>query len=165
MVTAATQTRSSTSTCTKSRVDVILDLFCGDLVAFIARELMTRERAINWLRDLTDVLILEAVDHFQVKVTFPAGTEIGLDYEVSDDGRIKATDASGGFSTSFIPPGSLLSLVIRWRANAPRLEAAQRLLHDRGWGPAMMLGVSGAPERAYSEGGYGVYRRFAGDWQ
>lgn len=164
MVATSTYTRSSTSTCTSSRVEAVLDLFCGDLVAFIARDLLTETRAKGWLRDLRDVLVLEAVEHFQVKITFPNGTKRGLDYQVSDDGRIRATDASGGFSAAFIPVGSKLRLSIGWRARAPKLERARRLLRGRGWGPSSspMLDVSGPPDRAFSDGGYGVHRRFAG---
>jgi hypothetical protein len=160
-----TRTASSSSTCTKSRVEVVLDLFCGDLAAFIARGLMTREVAADWLRDLSDVLVFEAVERFQVKVTLPSRRTIALDYEVSDDGRIRNSDASGGFSTTSIPAGSSLAVVLRWRANAPRIEAARKLLRERGWGVGSMLDAAGTPDRAYSEGGYGVYRRMIGDWQ
>src|ERR1051326_6982382 len=108
------RTTTSTSTCTKSRVEAVLDLFCGDLCGFIARGLMDRDRAIDWLRDLSGVLILEAVERFQVKITTPNGRELALDYEVSDDGRLKNSDASGGFSTTSIPTVSGFSLVVRW---------------------------------------------------
>ena len=159
------RTATSTTTCTKSRVEAVLDLFCGDLCAFIARGLMDRERATGWLRDLTDVLVLEAVERFQIKITLPNGYELGLDYEVSDDGRLRGSNASGGFSTVSIPTGSSLALVVRWRANAPHLDAARRLLHERGWGPGSVLDATGSPDRAYAEGGYGVYRRIVGGWQ
>jgi hypothetical protein len=160
-----THTATSTSTCTKSRVEAVLDLFCGDLCAFIARDLMSRDRATHWLRDLTDVLVLEAVERFQVKITTPSGHERALDYEVSDDGQIRGSSASGGFSTVSIPSGSSLALVVRWRADAPHVEAARRLLRERGWGPGTVLDATGSPDRAYAEGGYGVYRRMIGGWQ
>jgi hypothetical protein len=160
-----TRTATSSSTCTKSRVETVLDLFCGDLAAFIARGLMTREVAVGWLRDLSDVLVFEAVERFQVKVTLPSGGKLALDYEVSDDGRIRNSDASGGFSSTSIPAGSSFAVVVRWRANAPRFEAARKLLRDRGWGAGSMLDAEGTPDRAYSEDGYGVYRRMIGNWQ
>lgn len=159
------RTVSSATTCTKSRVEAVLDLFCGDLCAFIARELMTRDCANDWLRDLGDVLELEAVERFQVKITPPGRRSFALDYEVSDDGRILNSDASGGFSTTWVPGDSELSLVVRWRPNAPRVAAARELLRSRGWGIGTMLESSGSPERAYADGGYGFYRRTLGDWQ
>lgn len=164
MVATTTRTRSATSTCTKSRVDAVLDLFTGDLAAFIARDLVGKDSAIEWLNDITDVLVLESVERFQIKITFPNGKTIGLDYEVSDDGRVKNTDASGGFSTSSIPDGSTVYPVIRWRANAPQLEAARKLLRDRGWGPGSMVEGTSAIDRAYADGGYAIVRRFAGEW-
>lgn len=165
MVATATQTISSTSAFTKSRVEAVLSLVLGDVASFISRELMTRERAIAWLRDLTDVLELEAVKRFQVKVTFPDARQIGLDYEVVDDGRIKASDESGGFSAFFIPAGSSVALIIDLRENAPRKAEALQLLQNRGWGPGMLLEASGSPDRAYADGGYAVVRRLAGNWE
>ena len=126
-----TQTRSATTTTTTTRVDTVLSFFTADLVGFIANDLLKKEVAIEWLRDLKDVLVLEAVERFQVKATFPSGKAIGLDYEVSDDGSIKNTDASGGFSTMGIPAGSKLGLVVRWRSTAPGLEKARELLRAR----------------------------------
>lgn len=161
---SASKTRTQTSTCTQSRVDAVLDVFCGDLAAFIARELISRDRAVDWLRDLSAVLVMEALERFQVKVTFPGGRVIGLDYEVADDGRIQSSDECGGFSLASFPEGVTLTLVVRWRTGAPRFEEARRFLRERGWGPASMLEAEGAPDRAYAEGGYGVYRRTIGEW-
>lgn len=162
---AASQTRSATSTTTSSRVNAVLDLFFGDLVAFVARKMLGTERAKAWLRDLTDALVMEAVERFQVKITLPNGKELGLDYEVSDDGSLRGSDTSGGFSTSLIPADSNLALVLRWRADAPRVEEARTLLRSRGWGVGSLLETAGAPERAYADNGYGLKRRFAGDWE
>lgn len=160
-----TRTATGTSTCTKSRIEAVLDLFCGDLAAFIARGLITRDVAADWLRDLTDVLAFEAIERFQIKATLPSGRNLALDYEVSDDGRIRNSDSSGGFSTTAIPAGSSLTVVVRWRVGAPRIEAARKLLRERGWGVGSMLDAAGGPDRTYSEGGYGVYRRMIGEWQ
>ena len=165
MVATGTQTYSSTGAFTKSRVETVLGLVLGDVASFISRDLITRERAIAWLRDLTDVLELEAVKRFQVKVTFPDGRQIGLDYEVVDDGSIKSSDESGGFSAFFIPAGSRVALIIDWRENAPRKAEAERLLQNRGWGPGTLLEASGSPDRAYADGGYAVVRRLAGNWE
>jgi len=127
---------------------------------------MTREIAVGWLRDLSDVLRLRGSRTVPGQGSrLPSGGKLALDYEVSDDGRIRNSDASGGFSTTSIPAGSSLAVVVRWRANAPRIEAARKLLRDRGWSIGSMLDAAGTPDRAYSEGGYGVYRRMVGDWQ
>lgn len=160
-----TMTRSSTSTCTKSRIEAVLDLFCGDLVAFICRGILAKERSSRWLKDISDVLALEAVERFQVKVTFPSSEQVALDYQVADDGRVKQSGTSGGFSTAFIPDGSTISLHVNWRAKAPKFEQARKLLRDRGWGTGSLLVTTGAPERAYGDGGYGIERRFVGDWK
>lgn len=160
----ATKTRSATSTCTKSRVEAILDLFLGDVAAFVARGFLRQQSAVEWYRDLADVLLLEAVQRFQIKVTLPDGSERALDYEVSDDGRIGASDGSGGFPTHWVPSGSKLSLVLSWRTGAPKLAEARELLRARGWGVGTMLEASSAVERTYSKDGYGVYRRIVGDW-
>lgn len=162
--TTQTRTASTSSTCTKSRVETVLDMFCGDLCAFIARGFLSRDNAVEWLRDLGDVLVLEVVDRFQVKITFPRGGQIALDYEVSDDGKLRGSDPSGGISTTSIPDGSDVSVVVSWRKNAPRLAAARKLLQDRGWGPGSILAATGAVDRAFAEGGYGVYRRTVGAW-
>lgn len=160
-----TMTRSATSTCTKSRVDAVLDLFCGDLVAFICEGLLRQETSERWLRDISDVLCLEALDRFQLKITPPGGQAIALDYRISDDGRIKGSATSGGFSTGFIPKGSTVSIVVRWRTSAPKLAEARKLLSERGWGTGTLITTTGDPERAYADGGYGLERRFAGDWK
>ncbi len=162
---SASKTRTQTSTCTRSRVEAVLDIFLGDLVAFISRGLISRDRAAEWLRDLQDILVMEAVERFQVKVDFPGGGVSGLDYEVADDGRIQSSDPCGGFSLASFPDDVRLTLVVRWRTGAPRYEEARRLLRERGWGPATMLDAEGGPDRAYAEGGYGVYRRTIGEWR
>lgn len=159
-----TKTRSATSTCTKSRVEAILDLFLGDVAAFIARGMVSPERASGWIRDLVDVLVLEAVERFQIKVTLPDGRQLALDYEVSDDGRVGASDSCGGFASHWIPADSTVNIVVRWRTTAPRYEEARKLLRDRGWGPSTMLDASSAVERTYSKDGYGVHRRTVGQW-
>ena len=163
--TSATRTRSATSTCTASRVEAVLDIFLGDVVGLIARGLVSRDRAIDWLRDLTDVLVLEAVERFQVKITLAGGQEIALDYEVSDDGQIRGGADCGGFACHWIPTNAAVRLVIRWRTDAPRYAAARELLRERGWGAATMLDASGSPERAFAKDGYGFHRRLLGEWQ
>ena len=160
--TTTTRSRSATSTCTTSRVDAVLDVFLGDVAGFISHGLMTRERASDWLRDLVDVLDLEAVERFQVKITVPGGKVAALDYEVSDDGSISGADGCGGFSSHWIPANSGVALVIRWRTQAPKLAAARALLQARGWGAGSMLDASGAADRTYSKSGYGLYRRTIG---
>lgn len=165
MYATASKTRSATSTCTATRVDAVLDLFLGDVAAFIARGLVSRERATDWLRDLVDVLLLEAVERFQIKVTLPSGAQIGLDYTVSDDGSIAGSDGCGGFSTHWIPANASLTLVIRWRTSAPKYEEARALLRARGWGPATILDASGASDRTFAKDGYGLHRRTIGEWR
>lgn len=162
--TTTTKTRSASSTCTTTRVEAVLDLFLGDVAAFIARGMVTSDRAKGWFRDLSDVLVLEAVERFQLKLALPDGTERALDYEVSDDGRIGATEGAGGFASHWIPADAKVTLVIRWRTGAAKLEEARRLLNSRGWGPTSMLDASSAAERTYSKDGYGVYRRTVGTW-
>src|SRR5262245_35862941 len=115
----STVTRAATSTCTASRVETVLDFVLGDLVAFIARGVLTQERAVDWLRDLRDILMLEAVQRFQIKVTLPDGRQLAKDYEVSDDGSIGAHDGCGGFSSHWIPANASVNLVVRWRPDAP----------------------------------------------
>jgi len=161
----STATRSATTTCTASRVEAVLDLFLGDVVAFIARGLVTQDRAVGWLRDLRDILLLEAVERFQLKLTLPDGSERALDYEVSDDGRIGSSDGCGGFSSYWIPANSSIRLIVQWRADAPNYAEAHRLLQSRGWGPAKMLGGSSTSDRTLSNDGYGLRRRTIGDWE
>lgn len=161
---AATLTRSSTSTCTKSRVDAVLTIALGDIAAFVAKGLLSREQAVGWINDLTDVALLEAVERFQVKLRLPDGTFYGLDYQVSDDGSIASKGTAGGFSVHWIPAGTSVTLVVKWRDRAPKLEEARRLLRGRGWGPASILEAKGEPDRGYAKDGYGVYRRTVGEW-
>ena len=160
-----TRTRSAVSTCTAARVDAVLDLVLGDLVGLIARGLVSRERAADWLRDLTDVLLLQAVERFQVKISLPGGSTIGVDYEVFDDGRLRATAACGGFASHWIPWNAQVSLVVGWRHDSLNYPAARRLLQGRGWGAATLLEASGEPERVFAKDGYGFSRRMLGDWQ
>ena len=165
MYASATKTRSASSTCTASRVEAVLDELLGDLVGLIARDLLTRERAVEWLGDLQDVLVLEAVERFQIKIKLPSGEELALDYEVSDDGSIGEGESCGGFSSHWIPADAQVTLVVRWRTDAPRYEEARRLLRSRGWGPATMLDAAGTVERSFARDGYGVHRRTVGEWQ
>lgn len=160
----ATKTRSTSGTCTAARVEAALAPFLGDLVSFLASGLLSRERMADWYRDLFDVLALEAIARFQIKVLLPNGIERALDYEVSDDGRISGGDLCGGFSTQWIPPTARVSLVLRYRLDAPKLAEAQVLLKRRGWGDGKMLDVTGSPDRSYSKDGYGFYRRTVGEW-
>ncbi len=159
-----TKTRSATSTCTKSRVETVLAVFLGDVTGFICRDLLTRERALSWKQDLTDVLQLEAVERFQVKLTLPDGTQRALDYQISDNGQISEADECGGISAHWIPAGTTLALTVRWRTGAPKLEEARRILRERGWGTGSLLEATGSPDRTYSKDGYGLYRRTVGDW-
>jgi len=160
-----TRSRSATSSCTESRVEATLDVFCGDLAAFICRGILARERANNWLRDLSEVLVLEAVNRFQVKVALPSGRQVALDYEVSDDGQISRADGCGGFASHWIPLNARISLVVDLRATSPNLAEASRLLESRGWGDGDILDAPGAVDRCYSKDGYGFQRRLVGEWQ
>ena len=162
---SATRTRSTTSSCTRSRVKAVLDLFLGDAVALHCRGLISKERLHGWVRDLIDVLVLEAVERFQIKLTFPTGRQIAIDYEVSDDGTILGDDSCGGFSVHWLPAGTAVSLVLRWRENAPGTERARQLLRARGWGAGSMMSASGNPDHVYSLDGYGFKRRMVGEWQ
>lgn len=162
--TTTTKSRSATTTCTKSRVAAVLDVFLGDLVGLMCREVLATERAVRWVRDLGDVLVLEAVQRFQVKLTLPDGSLRALDYEVSDTGKISTSDGCGGFATYWIPKATRVGLVLEWREDAPRLAEARKLLQHRGWGTGTLLEADGAPDRAYSKDGYGFYRRTVGEW-
>lgn len=163
MATSISRTRGITTTSTAARVKAVLDLFGADVVGFVVQGLMSKERMVDWLGDLHAVLVLDAVERFQVKIAYPDGRLSALDYEVSDDGSIGNSDESGGFSTSSLPVGSTASLLVRWRVNAPRLEEAREVLRARGWGVGTMLEATGPAERAYADGGYGVYRRTVGE--
>lgn len=162
---SATMTRSATSTCTASRVDAVLDVFFGDAIALCCRDFLSKDRLKKWGSDLVAVLLLEAVERFQIKLTLPSGEKLALDYTVSDDGSAVGADGCGGFSVHWLPAGTQVSLVISWRANAPKLAQAQKVLNDRGWGPATMLDATGATERTYSKDGYALQRRMVGSWQ
>mgnify|MGYP001340760884 CR=1 FL=1 len=163
--TASARSRSSTSTCTASRVEAVLARFLGDAAGFIARGLVSSDRAATWFRDLRDVLILEAVERFQIGITLPDGRKSALDYEVSDDGSVAQNDGCGGFATHWIPEGARVTLVILWRTHAKRYEEARKLLQDRGWGRGSMLEASSTTfERAFSQGGYSLKRRVIGEW-
>lgn len=146
-------------------MDAVLDFFLGDAVALCCRGFLSKERLLDWARDLVDVLLLEAVERFQVKLTPPGGGQLALDYEVSDDGSVTGNDGCGGFSAQWLPAGTKVNLVLRWRANAPKLAEARKLLDERGWGSATMLEATGSPDRTYSKDGYGLHRRIVGNWQ
>lgn len=166
-MTALTRVKSASlsSTCTRSRVQEVLVNVLGDAIALQCRGLISKERLDRWDRDLTDVLLLEAVEKFQIKVTLPDGQERGIDYAVFDDGRISTSDSCGGFSVAGLPADASVSLLVRWREGAPKREEARRLLNARGWGTGSMLEAAGPSDRAYSKEGYGVNRRLIGDWE
>lgn len=159
-----TKTRTETSTCTTSCVEAVLDLFLGDVAGFIARGLVTQQRALEWQRDLTDVLLLEAVERFQIKITLPGGRQIALDYEVSDDGSIASADGCGGFSSHWIPANATTSLVVHWRLQAPARADAWKLLQGRGWGVGSLVTATASVDRVFTKDGYGLYRRTLGEW-
>lgn len=161
---AIARTRTASSTYTRSRAVAVLDLFVGDVAAFLSRGLVSRDAATGWYRDLLDVLDMEAVQRFQLKIAVPGSSARALDYEVSDDGLIGRADESGGFASYWMPPGTTVNLVLSLRQGAPRAEEARDLLRQRGWGVGTMLDAAGAPDRSYAQDGYGFRRRIVGEW-
>lgn len=157
---STTYASSTTSTCTASRAEAVLDKVLDDLVALqtCLPTALPKDQLIGWLRDILSVLVLEAAESVEVQLTLPDGTRRGLRYVVSDDGSLAEDGASGGINYYMLPESTRATLFMKLRQGQPA-DRAREYLRKRGW-TFNGVALEGSPgrDRTYSRDGYGLTR-------
>lgn len=165
MAATSTITASRTNTFTEARVRYVMAKIHDDLIVMAACNLLTYERANKWQDDLSAVLLLEAVELFQIKLARPDGAPAAVTYRLSDDGSLAEDSASGGINWYGQPKGTTANIVVRLR-DGRKKEAALAELERRGWSfNGSVLEDEGVRDRAYSVSGYGFTRNKIGKVQ
>lgn len=166
MASTYTSTLSRSSTFTEARVHYVMNKVLEDLVLLAALDFATLEQVKKWTAEVTTVLLLEAVEKFQIKLTRPSGEVAAVTYDIVSDGSISEDAKSGGLNYFSLPAGTKASIVIRLLDGARKRPDAVEYLKGRGWSfTGSLLEDQGTRDRAYSSSGWGVTRTTAGKWQ
>jgi hypothetical protein len=159
-----TITASRTNTFTQARVRHVMASVFEDFIAMTFSTVLELERVQGWEADLTHVMILEALESFQIQFTKPDGTKVGVGYRVSDDGSVSENAPAGGINYYLLPKGTHVALVLHLRGHAPKRKEALAYLRRRDWAFNGRLMEAGRHDRAYSSEGYGLVRERLGTW-
>lgn len=137
-----------------------------DLTAMKNAGLITSTQVEEWHDDLLFVLLAEAGELFQIKITPPGGAVVAVEYRVADDGRSLQDSRAGGINFEQFPKGTSASLVLRYRENAPSLGRVRQYLASRGWGTnGQIVQGDAAQDRVYAKNNWGLTRGRIGDWK
>jgi hypothetical protein len=161
-----TQSYSRTSTYTDSRACVVMKKALNDIIGLFTTDLITKDTALKWYKDILYVLSKEAADFFEIQFRSSSLEQCGIRYEISDDGYIYEDSESGGIDYYGLPNDTQVYLFLKIRTNSPNYdEVLQELENNRGWGTnGKALENSIVRDRAYSKDGYGLFRNKVGQW-
>lgn len=159
-------TAARTSTFTEARVRYVMAKVLEDLMMVAVCQYASLEQVKTWCEDVTEVLLFEAAELFQIKFNRPDGEPAAINYRISDDGSISEDRSSGGVNYFVHPSGTKASIVLRLRAGAKKRQAALDYLEQHGWTfNGTVLEDDGVSDGAYSSAGYGLTRNKIGKWQ
>lgn len=160
----STMTATQSSTFTEARARAVMRHVHSDFMNWVSAGFIARENAQKWFEELEYAVLHNVVDTFQIQLTKPDGTRIGLSYSIRDDGSILEESKAGGFDPYGLPAGTRFSLCFRYRPGAENIAKVETYLNARGWGNTGSLLEGGVRDRAYSNTGYGVERNKVGEW-
>ncbi|MBF6570980.1 MAG: hypothetical protein IVW54_19110 [Candidatus Binataceae bacterium] len=152
--------RSASSAMTEARVRDVMQKVAANLSAFVVAGLITRERAIKWITDLTYLQIEECLDFFELQL---GGRSYGLRYTVRSDGSVQMNSASGGLDIYGIPFGTAVQLYADLRMETP--QSVYDYLAQHGWGfDGRKMEAPESEHRSFSKEGYAITRARVGTW-
>jgi hypothetical protein len=145
---------------TEARVRTVMQNVTANFSAFVVAGHIDRERAVEWIFDLTYLQVKECLDFFEVQLN---GRSYGLRYTISSDGSVQQNSSSGGLDVYGLPAGTTVQLYAHLRDGTP-----QRILDElarRGWGfNGRKMEAPEYERRAFSRDGYGITRAKLGTW-
>jgi Bacterial HORMA domain family 1 len=138
----------------------------GDFMNVASAGLVRREAIQQWYEALEYAVLHEVVDTFQLQLTRPGGERLGVSYTIRDDGTILEDSKAGGLDFQNFLPGTAVTICLSYRQGAKNLAEVQAYLRGRGWTTnGSLIGGVVNRDRAYSQGGFGVFRGTLGDWK
>lgn len=160
-----TYTTSHTSTFSEARARAVMRHVLADFMNVASAALIGRETIQRWHEELEYAVLHEVVEAFQLQLTRPDGTRLGLCYTVRDDGTILEASKAGGVDFHGLPAGTRVGLHVSYRLGAPNLPKVSAYLQSKGWttGGSAIDGAS-SRDRAYSKDGFGIMRAKVGNW-
>ena len=156
---------TQSATWTATRVAAVMKSVLDDLLLIVARGFLTSERALKWHADLTYLMEQVALEKFEIQLTPPGGSQLGLHYVVLDSGLF-ANDPSGSINLYWLPAGTAVNILVSYRSYVPNLVEVRAEMARRGWvtGGAYIGGASQGAQ-AYGVDGLGVRRGKVGEWK
>ena len=161
----STYATSWTSTYSEASVRHAMARVLVDLTAMKNAGLITPGQVEKWHDDLLFVLLAEAGELFQIKITAPGRATVAIEYRVADDGRSLQDSRAGGINFEQFPKGTSASVVLQYRENAPSVERVRKYLASQGWGTnGHLVQGDAAQDRVYAKNNCGLTRGKIGDW-
>lgn len=155
---SGTYSASESSTYTEARARYVLDKAWDDIVGLFCQQIITKQEALDWHRDIKHLLDAEALREMEFKVTYDGRTLRAWRYKVFADGSLSEDSESGGIDLSGLPPGSKAGVTVDLVEDTDVKEAALEYLRSQGWGTGAFLDVKFMQDRAFSKDGYGIRR-------
>lgn len=155
---------SQSCTYTEARARYVLGKVHDHLIGLAMRNLLSTDKARDWIDTLLYLLDEQAIDCFEIQCRLPSGRSCGWRHNVDDTGSLVEDSPSGGVDTFALPPGTVVGLTVNLRNDCRNLDTVLRELERRGWGSGRLLDGPVVRERAYSRSGYGLIRSRVGQW-
>lgn len=154
-----TTTRTETSTFTESRARVVFSKIYADIIGLEMRGFITKADSAEWQEILLYAISRNALTKYQICLTKPDSSKEAFIYEVSDDGSISGSDASGGINFHSYPDSTSASILISRKDSLSTDQNWLDLLKKHGWvsGGKYLEGTV-TKEKTFSKDGFGITR-------
>jgi hypothetical protein len=146
----STYTFTGTETYTTTDVKVVMQNTYEDIIGFANREIITFEKAKNWIDDLTYILDKKAMDFFEIQLRDKNNVWYKTyKYDVDTNGYLGTGAASGGISYYSLPEGTKATLLVSLDESKPNAKDVREELNKRGWGTGTASVGNSTAERNY----------------
>ncbi len=161
---SGTFTASRTNTYTEPRLRAVMPEVGADFYALAGAGIVALDVAHCWTEELTFVLQNQAAHGFQIKLSYPNGQQVALDYRVSSDGSIRESGLAGGIDYYALPADTRATLIVDLNYEAENIDDVVAYTQRRQWGTGNLVQGEVVRDRVYSKDGYGVIRGKIGVW-
>jgi hypothetical protein len=143
-------TFSGTDSYTISDVKAVMQNTYEDIIGFANKEIITYQRATNWIEDLTYMLNAKVVKFFEIQLYDKAGNRYkSYRYDVDTYGYLTTGSISGGINYFSFPDGTKAGLYAELDFSKNNASSVNEELNRRGWGVGTAMDGTRAYERSY----------------
>ena len=146
----STYTFSGTDSYSVSDVKAVMQNTYEDIVGFANKQIITYDRAKNWIEDLTYMLNEKVIKFFEVKL-YDKNTSWFKTYRYTVDtyGYLSSGSSSGGINYYSFPEGTIATLYADLDFSKNNTARVNEELNRRGWGTGIATEGNSTHERNY----------------